>query len=181
MRIKINTGKRTPQMRILSAFMAFLIFSLTCPELFEGWGIGLIVHATPTYHTIQTGNTEGCMSGTSGSDSNYTYSGKIKTGDVTVFDYLTDREIEGASINLGPWGSGGYLDPYTLFNGTISAVPNSISSTASDNVTINYDCHILGVSDVKVYLYSNNGNTGWNNGLMSFDSTAGSLLSKGFT
>ena len=44
MKINVNTGKRTLKMRILSAFMAVLIFSLTSPELFENLGVGLIVH-----------------------------------------------------------------------------------------------------------------------------------------
>ena len=114
MQIDINVKTYSTKQRILAFFMAFMIFSLTCPELFEGLGVGLIVHAT-TYNAIHTGDKNGCMSGTSSSDSKYTYSGKIKTGDVTVFDYLTDNEVEGASRNLGAWGSGGYLDPYFYF------------------------------------------------------------------
>ena len=163
MRIKINTGKRTPQMRILSAFMAFLIFTMTCPELFEGWGIGLIVHAAYDSH-IQTGDTTACMeNGTSSAEDKFTYAGKMKTGDVTVFDYLTDNEILGQDIDLGARG-GGYNDPYSAFNDTISRETTStVLYPSTDNITIELQvlwCETLAQtpSNVKLKMWDENRN-----------------------
>ena len=49
MQIDINTTTYSIKQRILAFFMAFMIFSLTCPEIFEGLGGGLIVHAAIYY------------------------------------------------------------------------------------------------------------------------------------
>ena len=45
MQIDINVKTYSTKQRILAFFMAFLIFTMTCPEIFEGWGLGLIARA----------------------------------------------------------------------------------------------------------------------------------------
>ena len=181
MKTNIKIPANSTRTRVLSAFMAFLIFSLTFTNMLDGLGAGLLVHA---YSTINTGDKTGCMSGPSSSDNRYTYSGNIRTGDVEVYDYLTDREVVGQDINLGSWGSNGYQDPYTLFNGAVSATPSG-ASTISSNITIKYDCHIVGVSDLDIYFFDNGYTDSWNprpnsNRLFKFDSKAGSMISAGY-
>ena len=169
MRIKINTGKRTPQMRILSAFMAFLIFTMTCPELFEGWGIGLIVHAAYDSH-IQTGDTTAYMAnGTSSAEDKFTYAGKMKTGDVTVFDYVSDKELINQTIDLGI-GSGGYHDPYTAFNNAVSHTNATVTNNSSSNITFIYKTYRKGVTDTSIHIFDGSGhNNGWPGQAMEFD------------
>ncbi len=166
MQIDINVKTYSTKQRILAFFMAFMIFTMTCPEILDGLGVGLIVHATDYDSHIQTGDTVACMSGTS---NNYTYSGKMKTGDVTVFDYLTDREIEGASINLGPWGSGGYLDPYTAFNNAVSRTNATATNNSSSNITFIYKTYRKGVTDASIYLANSGNDNVWPGYPMEFD------------
>ena len=162
MKINVNTGKRTLKMRILSAFMAFLIFSLTSPELFENLGVGLIVHGaipnlTAGSGTIDSSTTQiskymGQSSGTGavrdshnadGTTSNGTYTGRIRPVTVSMYDYLTDGEINGTWNVLNDNNYTWYYryDPYTKFNNAISSdvLDSPITlSEASNNITIEY-------------------------------------------
>ena len=194
MKINVNTGKRTLKMRILSAFMAFLIFSLTSPELFENLGVGLIVHGaipnlTAGSGTIDSSTTQiskymGQSSGTGavrdshnadGTTSNGTYTGRIRPVTVSMYDYLTDGEINGTWNVLNDNNYTWYYryDPYTKFNNAISQTggTTTIKSAQSYNITIKYygNNKFSSSDTVYIYLWNANKNSGWTNHKMSFD------------
>ena len=195
MKINVNTGKRTLKMRILSAFMAFLIFSLTSPELFENLGVGLIVHGaipnlTAGSGTIDSSTTQiskymGQSSGTGavrdshnadGTTSNGTYTGRIRPVTVSMYDYLTDGEINGTWNVLNDNNYTWYYryDPYTKFNNAISSdvLDSPITlSEASENITIQYQSTWFSSSEnVYIHLYNGSTNNGWPGKLMTYNS-----------
>lgn len=196
MKINVNTGKRTLKMRILSAFMAFLIFTMTCPELFEGWGIGLIVHAeepsgnihytntdnTSLYkdamNTNRTGNTSAPNtmlaqgSGQPHTGNTFTYTGKYNNNNkTTVFDYVSDYELRsGGSYNICLQNESGYVDAYTMLNQAISdSTPNNNSSS---NITFIYKPTRKNVTVARIHLFDDLGHsTTWPGYTMNYDSS----------
>ena len=192
MKINVNTGKRTLKMRILSAFMAFLIFTMTCPELFEGWGIGLIVHAeepsgnihytntdnTSLYkdamNTNRTGNTSAPNtmlaqgSGQPHTGNTFTYTGKYNNNNkTTVFDYVSDYELA-RTYNDCLQNESGYVDAYKNLNKAISV--SNITAGTSDVITIRFKKfsetagYLDGVGDVCIYFYGGTKSDSWNSG-----------------
>ena len=111
-----------------------------------------VVHGFRVYgetYDISDGESNIKTSGTNGSTKNtsngiaratsgnlsYTYTGEMYVdGSVSLYDYQTDREIIGESINST---ASGYTDPYTIFNTKISQSGSS-EYPASDNITITY-------------------------------------------
>ena len=140
MKINIQIPANSKRTRILAAFMAFLIFTLSFQQAFVGWDFGIRVSAANYGTDVYTGVSSSAFM-TSGKasteDSRYVYSGKMKTNDVTLFDYVSDNETMGKAIDLGI-GDGGYHDPYGSFNGTISG---NLASPASENITIIIETH----------------------------------------
>ena len=178
MQIDINVKTYSTKQRILAFFMAFMIFSLTCPEIFEGLGVGLIVHAAiPTLvrgtgiitsspnlisaHMGQTGSTGDRLTSrdSDGHDSG-TYTGRIRAATVSVYDYLTDNEIK-----YGHMGGNGTTGDAQLFDTNYTWLakyePYSIFNTAysprfyeRDNITIELQNSGAGISDdVRVILW----------------------------
>ena len=124
MQIDINVKTYSTKQRILAFFMAFMIFTMTCPEIFEGWGLGLIVHATNSPIDIHSDVKDGSvMQGkTSGI---YTYTGKFTKAALSMFDYVSDEEINGTSVESHTnsyntiWHNipnGGYDDVFEIVN-----------------------------------------------------------------
>ena len=157
MQIDINVKTYSTKQRILAFFMAFMIFTMTCPEIFEGWGLGLIVHAAPTAGSgtiMQVPTYSKYMGQTGYMDShgddgnvNGTYTGKILPQAVSMYDYLTDYEKNNsANWNKLSGNSSNYTwyyryEPYKQFNRSISntfATANTVTSPASNNITIVY-------------------------------------------
>ena len=164
MKINVNTGKRTLKMRILSAFMAVLIFSLTfCNSWFvtksnaKSDTTKISNSTKESYFTADQLNT--------GNNSPYRYTGKIKPVTVSMYDYLTDREQSnygtGQYLQDNPdqpqtdngytWWS--YYNPYNNFNKAVSEWANSRSLSQSQNITLRYCSKDLS-DTVRVYLYA---------------------------
>lgn len=148
--MKIFTHSRSPKMRILSAFMAFLIIALTFSS---GWLFmdlksttvnalsGPDIYSNTDWTSIDSlgknakGQTYSSMPA-SNHNGNFKYTGGIKAQTINVYDYLTNDEI------TGTWNSGintsrvtGYTDPYTIFNTEISKSGGQLSAS-SNNITI---------------------------------------------
>lgn len=141
---------RSIRVRIISAFLAFLIFALTFQQAFVGWEFGVRVsaagdgniHSATTEKTsIYTSamNTRKALTGNSA----YTYTGKYTNDNITtLFDYLSDYELGGGTYNVCQQNEDNYVDVYKNLNRAISdnAITNVTSVTktspASDNVTI---------------------------------------------
>ena len=176
MKINVNTGKRTPQMRILSAFMAVLIFSLGFLQLLGQFDWGIRVQAADIHLTMKDNekNSETMSWGTT--KNGFTYSGKFNNSNkITMFDYVSDYELDtspGRGYNICNQKEEGYCDVYTVFNGTVSG---NLVSTFDSNITIIVERS--GVSSIstdydKRYIYmwddNNNYKTAWPGDEMSF-------------
>ena len=171
MQIDINVKTYSTKQRILAFFMAFMIFTMTCPEIFEGWGIGLIVHAaTPGpnifFNTDTTANSTTDIKGTT--SNKFTYTGNLKTSKVAMFDYVSDEEINGTynSINHDI-PNGGYDDAYTALNFAISNTTSN--NDASQNITFVYKTIRSGVTDVNIYLFNDSKKIAWPGYAMTYD------------
>lgn len=174
MKINIQIPANSKRTRILAAFMAFLIFALTFQQAFVGWEFGVRVSAANYGTDVYTGVSSSAFmtAGTASTeDSRYVYSGKMKTNDVTLFDYVSDNERESKAIDLGE-GTGGYHDPYYAFNDAISQSSSSIKHQASGNITIYFKPSASSgiTSDVHVYMSGSGSNNGWPGKRMIYDS-----------
>lgn len=154
MKININIPTNSKKTRILSAFMAFLIFALTFQEAFIGWDWGVRVSAeTPSgeihsstsykvskYTADMNERRTGGSTYTEHTGSNYVYTGKYTNDNkVALFDYVSDYELRsGGSYNTCQQDESGYVDVYTNFNNAISDDGTCVSA-ASNNVTIVFD------------------------------------------
>ena len=193
MQIDINTTTYSIKQRILAFFMAFMIFSLTCPELFEGWGVGLIVHATGNgqiHYTntdktsmykdaMNTNRTGGSTpSTTPHTGSTFVYTGNYNNNNkTTLFDYVSDYELSG-TYNTCLQTESGNCDVFTSFNDAIS---KSYASTTpvysySDNITITLQVRYCDYTDgakypssVSVNMWDDDGSHGMTR-TMIFDS-----------
>ena len=104
MKLNINIPATPKRTRILAAFMAFLIFALTFQEAFVGWDFGTKVKAYPTAgdgivtskpsYSKYMGQNNYTTSHDSTGNSNGSYTGKILPVTVSMYDYLTDAEID---------------------------------------------------------------------------------------
>ena len=180
MKINVNIPMNSKRTRILSAFMAFLIFALTFQQAFVGWDIGLRVRAEAGDGNIRATSTNKTSSMKSniqtrantaaGGTSPYTYSGQYTDKNkITLFDYVSDYELFDGYNNCLAFEEG-YVDSYTEFNSAISGM--NIDSSSSNNVTFVYkkrktatspDEHVMADSPY-VYLWnSSSGNhlKGW--------------------
>lgn len=146
---------RSIKTRILSAFLAMLIFSLMFASLFENLGFNKADAALGSEIKDDTRNSTYMVANTVSEDTNYTYSGKMKTNPVTLFDYVTNNEVEGSDINLGV-GSDGYHDPYGYFNEAISE--GSVTSSYNENIT--FVLENAGTGDKWIYLWDDSGDHG---------------------
>ena len=149
MKIHINNPVHSTRMRVLSAFLAFLIFTLTFQEALVGWDFGVTVKATtptPGDGLITATSTASKYMGQSGCttsvESAYTYTGKVKPVTVNMYDYLTDAEVTGTwnSLNDSNYTWENYYNPYEKFNTKVSEYVSSqqdvVESVAADNITI---------------------------------------------
>ena len=188
MRVNINTTTYSTKERILAFFMAFLIFTMTCPEIFEGWGLGLIVHAAAANGEIHSTNTDKTSLYTATIQQNankvdgvgtpkkspYTYSGKYTNNNkVTVFDYVSDYELEvGHGYNNCYQYEDGYVDTFKAFNRAVSSDYDISNPTASDLFKIRVKNNSL-ISSPRLYFFDDNdvGATTWDNSpYMTYDS-----------
>ena len=140
MKTYINHPVHSTRMRVLSAFLAFLIFTLTFQEALVGWEFGTSVKATGdgNIHSTSTDKTSNTKTAGSSAGSGFTYTGKYTNNNkVTVFDYVTDYELKNGYNNCHQVESG-YVDPFTRFNNAISHNSNTVSSAAENNITIEF-------------------------------------------
>ena len=187
MKINVNTGKRTPQMRILSAFMAVLIFSLTFVKVFEwtGGNIALaagtasdgIIRPIPDYSRYK-----GPDSGKDPNDGDYVYTGRIKPVAIDLYDYMTDKEINDNNWNYmnsldrfkdnnnghddysvsGCYTYYNRYNPYDKFNKKISDMTISggiVLSPHEQNVTLKYVSDYPITGDVYAHIFVRNKTT----------------------
>ena len=195
MQIDINVKTYSTKQRILAFFMAFMIFTMTCPEIFEGWGLGLIVHAAPTAGSgtiMQVPTYSKYMGQTGYMDShgddgnvNGTYTGKILPQSVSMYDYLTDYEKNNSKWNKLSGNKNNYTwynryEPYTQFNRSISttfATANTVTSPASNNITIVYKTLRYTSSETVYVHYWNSSDdkksTAWPGKVMNYTGTDG--------
>ena len=165
MKINVNTGKRTPKMRILSAFMAVLIFSLTFTNLIGQLGIRVKaddtighIHNNTTNKVSQYKTNMNNNKGSTGSE--YTYTGNYTNDNaITMFDYVSDIELNEEGINSynNFWHEeAGYTDEYTKLNDKISSSAGYVESPPAENVTFMYDnsSYIFGEKGCEVYLFN---------------------------
>ena len=144
MKIHINNPVHSTRMRVLSAFLAFLIFTLTFQEAFVGWGgIRVKADSDPSvgpdiYINTEKTSIDALKSGQTANGGKFTYTGNIKAQAISLYDYLSDEEIE----NSGSWNTGitkskvsGYTDPYTVFNTAISISGGQLTAS-NTNITI---------------------------------------------
>ena len=142
MKINVNTGKRTPQMRIVSFILALIMVFVGLP--YVGVDIDVRVNALSGTDVITTNTTETYYSAfASVVDGIYSYNGKVQASTkASVFDYVSDAEfVSGAGWSYNnlehtaPYG--GYDDAFTAFNNAIAST-GSLKSASSDNTTIKF-------------------------------------------
>lgn len=103
----------------------------------------------------------------------YKYTGNIRTGNINLYDYISDEEMAGREPNST---ASGYSDPFTAFNNRVSAIgfdENGLISPSSENLTIYYqdDNALIDDENIKVYLFGDNPgeHTDWDEGLMTLN------------
>lgn len=173
MEIRIDS-KITIKKRVLSFFMAFLVFSLTFVHLFS------YIKAEGVSGTAEDGiirpipdNSKFLGPGISNTnDGEYEYTGKIKPVAISLYDYMTDREITNGwncmNDNNNPDPAYTYYNrynPYDKFNKKISDMDSPGNSTipASENITIVYKTLRFTNTHDQVYahLWNDNSSTNW--------------------
>ena len=165
MKMNIHIPASSRRTKILSAFMAFLIFALTFQQAFVGWEAGLRVKAAGdgNIHSSTTDKTSTTMSNGTTSDG-YTYTGNYTNNNkVTLFDYVSDYELA-HSYNTCNQKEEGYCDSYTTLNSSISG---NLKYPSNKNITFIFKKftsagNLDNVKDVHIYLFngSNNGSLG---------------------
>ena len=200
MQIDINVKTYSTKQRILAFFTAFMIFTMTCPEILDGLGVGLIVHAvtnsygvdqstTPQISTTsKTSNIMGFSGHTTAHGDNCadgTYTGRVKPVSVSMYDYMTDKEITNNTSNA--YNLSGDVDdaytfwnrynPYNTFDTAISGMDSPSGTVIHEhdgNITIKLTTTSFAPGDVYVYLWTGSGSskkeTPWPGKKMTFDS-----------
>lgn len=180
MQIDINVKTYSTKQRILAFFMAFMIFSLTCPELFEGLGVGLIVHAAVGDGNIHSATVNKTSIYTSRMNDNkavtgnsaYTYTGKYTNDNTTtLFDYISDYELRsGGAYNTCQQNEDNYVDVYKTLNKAIS--DNYVSS---DKIQIIFEpADSYKNENVHIYFFGGSGTPyAWPGPKMSYDTGNG--------
>ena len=156
MKTNIKIPAHSAKMRVLSTFMAFLIFALTFQEAFVGWNLGKNVKAADI-HSVTGDKVSTVISTDTSADKigDYWYTGKYTNNNkVTLFDYVSDYELAYRYNNCYQ-KEGGYLDAYTSFNTQISNT-GTLKSATSKNITITYKSPRFAPTD-SVYIYLWNG------------------------
>ena len=154
MKTNIKIPANSTRTRVLSAFMAFLIFTLTFQQAFVGWDAGIRVKAAAANGEIHSTNTDKSSIyktniqanaiTADGGTSPYTYSGKYTNNNkVTVFDYVSDYELAHSYNDCWQYEDN-YDDAFTTFNGAISK--SVVQYDLSQNLTIRYKSSIRNVS-----------------------------------
>jgi len=109
----------------------------------------------------------------SGGYLDYKYTGNIFTAKSSLYDYLSDNEVN----NTERYSKAeGYADPYIQFNRAISNSQISVVSPASDNLTFRYKGS---KSNVNVYFYNHSTNQSyksWPGSAMTYDSSTGEYV-----
>ena len=104
----------------------------------------------------------------------YKYTGNIFTAKSSLYDYLSDNEVNGIERYST---AEGYADPYIQLNRAISEYNISVASPSSENLTIRYKpdkekegCYVNRYY-VSVYLYQDGtgNNNGWPGKTMTYD------------
>ena len=139
MYIKFRT-RTTSRIRILAFCMALMICWMSVVHGFRVYGETYDISDGES--NIKTSGTNGSTKNTSNGiaratsgDLSYTYTGEMYVdGSVSLYDYLSDKEIIGESIYSK---ASGYTDAYTILNSKISQSGAS-KYPASGNITITY-------------------------------------------
>jgi len=104
----------------------------------------------------------------------YEYTGNIFTAKSSLYDYLSDNEVNG----IGRYSTAaGYADPYVQLNRAISEYNISVASPSSENLTIRYkpakekEGRYINRYYVSVYLFQEGtgNNNGWPGKNMTYD------------
>ena len=179
MKTYINHPVHSTRMRVLSAFLAFLIFTLTFQEALVGWdfgarvsaaGDGNIHSATTEKTSIYTSdmNTRKEVTGNSA----YTYTGKYTNDNITtLFDYLSDYELRtGGTYNVCQQNEDNYVDVYKTLNKAIS--DNYVSSDKIQIIFKPADSYKN--ENVHIYFFGGSGTPyEWPGTKMSYDTGNG--------
>ncbi|MBQ5563662.1 MAG: hypothetical protein IIT39_09785, partial [Clostridia bacterium] len=110
----------------------------------------------------------------SGGYLDYKYTGNIFTAKSSLYDYLSDNEINGIERYST---AAGYADPYVQLNRAISEYNISVASPSSENLTVRYkpakekEGRYINRYYVSVYLYQDGtgNNNGWPGKNMTYD------------
>lgn len=154
MSIKIRT-RLTPKIRVLAFVLAFVIVFVGLPY------IGMTVHAElglAIHSDVKDGSQMANVQ-----DGIYTYNGKFTKAKVTMFDYVSDEEIDGTTVegNVNSYnniwheiGNGGYDDAFTKLNKKISESGTTQTYAADQCITIAFEDSSITDSDIYVYLWN---------------------------
>ena len=165
----------TPKMRIISFVLAFVMVFVGLPYI----GNNMKVKATTGSAIEPTSTTSSIKINGKLDGDGYIYTGKIKPITVDLFDYKTDREINGVT---NPLQDGAYTyynryNPYHLFDTAISNNMGSLGNTtlpASENITIVYkSLRFTNNDSVRVHLWNDSNATTWPGLEMNYDSQDG--------
>lgn len=176
--MKFFINSRSPKMRILSAFMAFLIFSLGFLQMLGQFDWSIKAEALEITEVTKSGNyiTENMVEKTKhdghsvvkGSETDqatqheltYRYTGNVKTTKVSLYDYKTDAEISGGSITNTYTKYG--CEPFNQLNTAISNdVADSVTQQDMNKIIITYkpDSTRNTSDGVKIYLWKDDPRT----------------------
>ena len=130
---------------------------------------------TADIHSSNTDKSSSTMSADTTRDG-YKYSGKYTNNNkVTMFDYVSDYELQHGYNNCSQFEEG-YVDAFTTFNGEISNTGLS-NNDSSENITFIYNPCRKGITDVSIHIFDDSGhNNGWPGYSMEYDSSIGKYV-----
>ena len=140
--------KPSIKQRVLSFFMSVVMIFVGLPYLGVevSAALGLAIHSDVRDGSSMAGTVDGI----------YKYSGKFTKAKVTMFDYVSDEEINGKSYNSINHNvpSGGYDDAFTKLNKKISESGTTQTYAADQCITVAFEDSDVTYSDIYVYLWN---------------------------
>ena len=159
--------KRT-SLKICLSFIAIfaILFSNISVAFAAELSTSTIANSTMSGSTQHSGKS---AANTDGDTVNYTYTGKYVSSKISLYDYLSDKELDGQDRNSI---ASGYSDPYTRFNTAISneGLVQTQVHPSSDMLTIRFKTKVKDLDNTKIYLFDDSGHsTGWGQTVMHYN------------
>ena len=171
----------TPKIRVMSFVLAFVILVVSLPIWIGNTGTkvkaaDLTDDGNHIYSDTKTTTIAAMGNGQiSANDNRFVYTGKITKAQTELFDYVSDYELINNSYNNIIHTEGGYDDAYKTLNTAISNI-GYLETIDNTKISFRFKTAIRDVKDIKIYVFGNTGDTGWNNNPMIYDYSTGEYV-----